>query len=42
MVLNLKDRGVNKIAIEVSNFKAKNFRTGFENPYSRIRHMMIT
>lgn len=40
-MLDLKDRGVYNLGVEISDFKAKNFRNEFISPASRIRNKVL-
>ena len=39
--MNAPDVGIHNLAIEVSNFKTKNFRNEYENPTNRLKTMIL-
>jgi hypothetical protein len=41
MVLDLKDKNIYNIAIDVGNFASKNFRTEYDNPVNRLRKKIL-
>lgn len=41
MMLDLKINGLTSFAIEVQNFKAKNFRNEYDNPSSRLKRKIL-
>eukprot|EP00347_Sterkiella_histriomuscorum_P005795 403355240 len=41
LALSIPELGIDNTVLEITNFRSKNFRTGFENSYDRIRTFLI-